>query len=45
MAKREVAIELDARLQPNIHYSRDGWVEVSGGEDTVRVDFHTRVLP
>ena len=40
-----VVIELDAHLQPNMHSSRDGWVEVSGGGDTVRVDFHTRVLP
>ena len=43
--RTKVAIELDARLRANIHDSRDGWVEVSGGEDTVHVDFHTRVLP
>ncbi|HYN34308.1 MAG TPA: hypothetical protein VES40_16910 [Ilumatobacteraceae bacterium] len=42
----KLVIDLDARLQPNMHYGRDGWVEVSGGgDDVVRVDFHTRVLP
>jgi energy-converting hydrogenase Eha subunit A len=41
----KLAIDLDARLQPNIHNGRDGWVEISGGDDIVRVDFHTRVLP
>ncbi len=41
----KLVIDLDARLQPNIHDSRDGWVEISGGDDTVRVDFRTRVLP
>ena len=41
----ELVIDFDARLQPNMHYGRDGWVEISGGADMVRVDFHTRVLP
>lgn len=41
----KLVIDFDARLQPNMHYGRDGWVEISGGDDMVRVDFHTRVLP
>lgn len=41
----KLVIDLDARLQPNMHYGRDGWVEITGGVDAVRVDFHTRVLP
>jgi hypothetical protein len=44
-----LSIDFDARLQPNMHYGRDGWVIVRDGEtDTdpgVRVDFHTRVMP
>ena len=44
-----LSIDFDARLQPNMHYGRDGWVIVRGdGADTdpgVRVDFHTRVMP
>jgi len=40
-----LSIDFDARLQPNMHYSRDGWVVVSGGDTEVRVDFRTRVMP
>jgi hypothetical protein len=40
-----LSIDFDARLQPNMHYSRDGWVVVSGGDSVVRVDFRTRVMP
>ena len=40
-----LSIDFDARLQPNMHYSRDGWVIVSGGDSEVRVDFRTRVMP
>ena len=40
-----LSIDFDARLQPNMHYDRDGWVVVSGGGDEVRVDFTTRVMP
>jgi hypothetical protein len=44
-----LSIDFDARLQPNMHYGRDGWVIVrDGAADTdpgVRVDFHTRVMP
>ena len=44
-----LSIDFDARLQPNMHYGRDGWVIVRDGDaDTdpgVRVDFHTRVMP
>jgi hypothetical protein len=40
-----LSIDFDARLQPNMHYDRDGWVIVTGGDDEVRVDFTTRVMP
>jgi len=40
-----LSIDFDARLQPNMHYDRDGWVIVRGGGDEVRVDFTTRVMP
>jgi hypothetical protein len=40
-----LSIDFDARLQPNSHFGRDGFVIVRGGNDEVRVDFHTRVLP
>lgn len=40
-----LSIDFDARLQPNTHFSRDGWVVVQGGESAVRVDFRTRVMP
>jgi hypothetical protein len=40
-----LSIDFDARLQPNSHFGRDGFVIVRGGDDEVRVDFHTRVLP
>jgi hypothetical protein len=40
-----LSIDFDARLQPNSHFGRDGWVIVRGDGDEVRVDFHTRVLP
>ena len=40
-----LSIDFDARLQPNMHHSRDGWVIVHGGDSTVRVDFRTRVMP
>lgn len=40
-----LVIDFDARLQPNIHTGRTGWVEVTAGSDTARVEFHTRVLP
>ncbi len=40
-----MVIDFDARLQPNMHYSRDGWVEVRGGSEPVRVEWRTRVLP
>ena len=40
-----LSIDFDARLQPNSHFGRDGWVIVRGGGDEVRVDFHTRVMP
>ncbi|MET0909838.1 MAG: hypothetical protein ABWZ99_10225 [Ilumatobacteraceae bacterium] len=40
-----LSIDFDARLQPNMHYSRDGWVIVRGGDSDVRVDFRTRVMP
>jgi hypothetical protein len=40
-----LSIDFDARLQPNVHYSRDGWVIVQGGDSEVRVDFRTRVIP
>jgi hypothetical protein len=41
----KLVIDLDARLQPNMHYGRDGWVEVRGGPSPVRVEWRTRVLP
>jgi len=41
----ELSIDFDARLQPNMHYDRDGWVVVSAGGDEVRVEFTTRVMP
>lgn len=42
-----LSIDFDARLQPNMHYGRDGWVIVRGSDsdEAVRVDFHTRVMP
>lgn len=40
-----LSIDFDARLQPNIHYDRHGWVIVRAGDDEVRVDFTTRVMP
>jgi hypothetical protein len=40
-----LSIDFDARLQPNMHYSRDAWVIVQGGGSAVRVDFRTRVMP
>jgi hypothetical protein len=44
-----LSIDFDARLQPNMHYGRDGWVVVRSGDADadpgVRVDFHTRVMP
>ncbi len=45
MAKPRSPSNSTLAFEPNIHDSRDGWVEVTGGEDIVRVDFHTRVLP
>lgn len=41
----KLVIDFDARLQPNMHYGRDGWVEVTSGSESVRVDFHTKVMP
>jgi hypothetical protein len=44
-----LSIDFDARLQPNMHYGRDGWVEARDpadpDADPVRVEFHTRVMP
>jgi len=40
-----LSIDYDARLQPNTHFGRDGWVIVRADGDEVRVDFHTRVMP
>ena len=40
-----LSIDFDARLQPNSHFGRDGWVIVRADDDEVRVDFHTRVMP
>lgn len=40
-----LSIDFDARLQPNSHFGRDGFVIVRGDGEEVRVDFHTRVLP
>jgi hypothetical protein len=40
-----LSIDFDARLQPNMHYDRAGWVVVRAGDDEVRVDFTTRVMP
>jgi hypothetical protein len=40
-----LSIDFDARLQPNMHYTRDGWVIVRGDTSEVRVDFTTRVMP
>ena len=37
---------VEARIAgPHSHFGRDGFVIVRGGNDEVRVDFHTRVLP
>lgn len=44
-----LSVDFDARLQPNEHAGRDGWVEARDATttdgDSVRVDFHTRVMP
>jgi hypothetical protein len=40
-----LSIDFDARLQPNMHYSRDAWVIVESDDSAVRVDFRTRVMP
>ena len=44
-----LSIDYDARLQPNMHFGRDGWVEARDAADPdadpVRVEFHTRVMP
>ncbi len=40
-----LSIDFDARLQPNMHFGRDAWVRVRGGDSAVRVDFRTNVMP
>ncbi len=41
----ELVVDVDARLQPNIHRGRDATVTVSSpGDEPVSVSFHTRVF-